>query len=74
MNGRIAHDYVSGDDVSFASRIDDDSIGVSDDGVVDDDIVGGRQPLIYDEADPEVVTLRCVSISTCPVLTEPVTV
>jgi hypothetical protein len=74
LNGGIAYDEVPENNVSFDPRVDNDSVRVPDDDVVDNDVVVRRQPPIQEQTNPEVAALGCIAVSTCPVPTEPVAV
>ena len=70
MNGRIADDEVSENDISFDPSDENDPVRVPDDGVVDNNVVVRARRA---ETDAKVTTLSCISVSTQPVRTDPVT-
>ncbi len=69
LNGWIAHHEVVLEGVALGARCDEDAIGVPDDRIVLNNIVGiggTREP------DTKIISLTYISISTDPVRTEPV--
>ena len=71
LHARVPGDDVLTDDISFDPSVDNDSVCVPDDDVIDEDVVVGCAPEV-DETDAEIATLTRVTISTQPVRTEPV--
>jgi hypothetical protein len=69
LNGGIAQDAVSENDVAFDASDEHDSVCVAEDDVVDNDVVVGARRA---KTDAEVAALSCVTIPTEPVRTEPV--
>ena len=69
LDRRIAHDEVPAKHVPACAGGDHYSVGISDNCVVLDHVV-----LICGtgQSNPEIISLRCISISTDPVRTEPV--
>ena len=69
LHGRITNDGIPSNDVALNASGEINSIRVSRDLIVFYRIVRiGRS---Y-EADPKIISLTCISIPACPVLTEPV--
>jgi hypothetical protein len=69
LDGRVADDQVTTDDVTLDPGSHIETVCVAGDGVVLDDIVVSASAL---NADAKVVALGCIAISTEPVPTEPV--
>jgi len=69
LQRRIADNNVSPNGIALNPGGYKDAIGVPDDFIVLDGVVSIGSS---DQTDSEIITLGCISISACPVLTEPV--
>jgi len=69
LQRRVANNNVSSNGIALNPSSQKDAIGVPDDFIVLDRVVSIGSS---DQTDSEIITLSCISISACPVLTEPV--